>query len=105
MQNPNIDRLFPNESDLNDDDTRFDCRNKQFQDSIRATLRRKEMQSGMETADQYSAFASPTLPKKPERPRTGYIVMEVTDEVMSFLKVREKREGKCNIVSFIYKYP
>jgi hypothetical protein len=49
----------------------------------------------METADQYSAFASPTVPKKPERPRTGYIVMEVTDEVMSFLKIREKREGKC----------
>lgn len=87
--------ITSNESDLNDDDTRFDCRNKQFQDSIRDTLRRKEMQSGMKTADQYSAFASPTVPKKPERPRTGYIVMEVTDEVMSFLKVREKREGKC----------
>jgi len=84
-----------NESDLIDDDTRFDCRNKQFQDSIRDTLRRKEMQSRMETIDQYSAFASLTVPKKPERPRTGYVMVELTDELMSFLKVREKREGKC----------
>jgi hypothetical protein len=72
---------------LNDDDTRFDCRNKQFQDSIRDTLRRKEMQSGMETADQYSAFASPTVPKKPERPRTGYIVMEVTENIPELKKI------------------
>lgn len=84
-----------NESDLNDDDTRFDCHDKQFQDSIHATLRRKEMQSRMETDDQYSAFASLTVQEKPERPRTGYVVMELTDELMSFLKIREKREGKC----------
>jgi len=66
-----------NESDLNDDDTRFDCRDKQFQDCIHDTLRRREMQSRI------------------ERPRTGYVVMELTDEVMSLLKVQEKREGKC----------
>ncbi|XP_052087494.1 uncharacterized protein LOC127724548 isoform X1 [Mytilus californianus] len=84
------------ESDLSDDESHVDFRDANFQDCVRNTLHRKEIKSRNipEVDDQYSSFATLSAPKKPERPRTGYVVMELTEEVMSFLKVKENKLGK-----------
>lgn len=84
-----------------DDDHYVDCRDKEFQKCARETLRRKQSKSSTnnDNEDQYSAFATLTAPKKPERPRTGYVVMELTEEVMNFLKVRENKLGQHITIS------
>lgn len=89
------------ENDLSDEDTHVDCMDNDFRECARETLRRKQSQRlpSNENDDQYAAFNSLTAPQKPERPRTGYVVMELTEEVMAFLKVKENKLGRHIAIS------